>query len=51
LPPVSDDSVAEPIPNNPVLIGSILTAQSICLTLLNPANLLASNGVEGLLGN
>lgn len=40
-----------PIPNNAALTGSILTAQSICLTLLNPANLLASNGVEGLLGN
>lgn len=40
-----------PIPNNAALTGAILTAQSICLTLQNPANLLTSNGLEGLLGN
>jgi len=40
-----------PIPVNPALAGSVLTAQSICLTLSNPSNILTSNGLEGTLGN
>jgi len=40
-----------PVPSNPILLGSVLTAQSICLTLNNPANLLTSNGLQGTLGN
>lgn len=43
-------TVSVPIPNNPALAGGVLTGQSICLTLQNPANLLGSNGVEGTLG-
>tara|TARA_R110002072_G_scaffold217365_2_gene375003 strand:+ start:27979 stop:29127 length:1149 start_codon:yes stop_codon:yes gene_type:complete len=39
------------IPSNPVFAGSILTAQSMCLTLANPANILTSNGLEGTIGN
>lgn len=40
-----------PIPTNQALVGAILTAQSICLTITNPSNLLTSNGVQGVLGN
>ena len=40
-----------PIPANPGLQGAVLTAQSVGLTLLNAANLLVSNGIEGTLGN
>ncbi|MFT4843851.1 MAG: hypothetical protein ACI8UD_002582 [Planctomycetota bacterium] len=43
-------TVTVPIPNNPAFAGGILTAQSICLTLLNPANLLGSNGAQGTVG-
>ncbi|MGK0300263.1 MAG: hypothetical protein ACI89X_001131 [Planctomycetota bacterium] len=39
------------IPPNAALVGSVLTAQSICLTATNGSNLLTSNGVEGTLGN
>jgi len=39
-----------PIPNNTSLVGAVLTAQSVSLTLLNPANLLSSNGFEGVVG-
>lgn len=39
------------VPNNPALVGGVLTAQSICLTLSNPANLLTSNGLQGNIGN
>jgi hypothetical protein len=39
-----------PIPNSLVLVGFQLSAQSICLTATNAANLLFSNGVEGTLG-
>ena len=39
-----------PIPNNVALAGFQLSAQSICLTTSNAANLLFSNGVEGTLG-
>ena len=39
------------IPPNPALQGGVLTAQSVCLTLQNSANLLVSNGLEGTLGN
>ena len=40
-----------PIPNNAALQGSPVVAQSICLTLVNPLNLLVSNGVQGAVGN
>jgi hypothetical protein len=43
-------TITLPLPNNPALTGSILTGQSICLTLQNPANLLSSNGLQGTLG-
>jgi hypothetical protein len=39
-----------PIPNNIALAGFQLSAQSICLTASNVANLLFSNGVQGTLG-
>jgi len=39
-----------PIPANSALIGSVITAQSICLTLTNGSNLLTSNGLQGNLG-
>ena len=39
------------IPANPALQGGTLTAQSVCLTMLNAANLLVSNGLEGVIGN
>ena len=42
--------VTVPIPNNVALAGFQLSAQSICLTATNAANLLFSNGVEGTLG-
>jgi hypothetical protein len=44
-------TVTVALPNNPALAGALLSAQSLCLTLQNSANLLSSNGVEGLLGN
>lgn len=43
-------TVSVPIPNDPTLSGGMLSAQSICLTLSNNANLLSSNGVEGTFG-
>jgi len=39
-----------PIPSNPVLQGFQLSAQSVCLTLANQANLLTSNGLLGTVG-
>jgi hypothetical protein len=39
-----------PIPNNPNLTGATLSAQAICLSLSNVANLLTSNGALGTLG-
>lgn len=39
-----------PIPSNTALTGFQISAQSISLTLANPANLLTSNGVLGTLG-
>jgi hypothetical protein len=44
-------TVSIPVPNNPALTGGILTAQSVCITLQNPALLLTSNGVQGTFGN
>ena len=44
-------TVSLPIPNNPALAGTQLSAQSICLTLGNSANIYSSNGVRGTLGN
>ena len=43
-------TVSLPVPNNPALQGAPLAAQSLGLTLVNPANLLASNGVLGTVG-
>jgi len=43
-------TVVFPIPNNAALNGFTLSAQSICLTLINPANILSSNGVLGTVG-
>jgi len=43
-------TVSLPVPNNPALQGATLSAQSLGLTLVNPANLLASNGVLGTVG-
>jgi len=43
-------TVSVPIPANNALAGFLLSAQSVCLTLTNGANLLTSNGVEGALG-
>jgi hypothetical protein len=39
-----------PIPANNALAGVALSAQSVCLTLTNGANLLLSNGFEGVIG-
>ena len=39
------------IPINPNLAGQSVAAQSLCLTLLNPGNVLVSNGVLGTVGN
>lgn len=39
-----------PLPNNPAFVGASLSAQSLCLTLLTPANLLTSNAVLGTVG-
>ena len=38
------------IPTNPNLSGQSIAAQSLCLTLLNPGNVLVSNGVVGTVG-
>jgi hypothetical protein len=42
--------VSLPIPNNPSITGATISAQSICLTLGNPVNLLSSNAVLGTVG-
>ena len=44
-------TVSVPIPANPALVGAQLSAQSICLTVSNGANLFSSNGVTGTIGN
>jgi hypothetical protein len=44
-------TVSVPIPANPALVGAQLSAQSICLTVSNGANLFSSNGVTGNIGN
>jgi hypothetical protein len=51
LPTAGSATVSLPIPSNPALAGAVLNAQSICLTLSNPSNLLSSNGLEGVIGN
>ena len=43
-------TVSLPVPNNLALQGSVVAAQSLSLTLVNAANLLASNGVLGTVG-
>tara|TARA_R110002072_G_scaffold165525_4_gene318775 strand:- start:17000 stop:18577 length:1578 start_codon:yes stop_codon:yes gene_type:complete len=40
-----------PLPNTPALVGQLLSAQSLALTLSNPANIVVSNGLEGLIGD
>jgi hypothetical protein len=42
--------VSLPIPNVPGLAGVNLAAQSVCLTLATPLNLLSSNGASGAVG-
>lgn len=42
--------IGVPLPGSATLAGSVLTAQSICLTLGNPLGLYTSNGVIGTLG-
>lgn len=39
------------LPNNTALVGQLLSAQSLALTLSNPANIVVSNGLEGLIGD
>ncbi len=39
------------LPNNPLLAGAKLSAQTLCLTTQNIGGLLSSNGLEGTLGN
>ncbi|MFN3244353.1 MAG: hypothetical protein ACE37K_22800 [Planctomycetota bacterium] len=39
------------LPNLPAFAGTPVSAQSIALSLSNPANLIVSNAVEGTLGN
>lgn len=51
LPVAGTTTVSLPIPSNAALMGAVLTAQSICLTLTNPSNILTSNGLEGTIGN
>jgi hypothetical protein len=51
FPVAGTSTVSLPIPSNVALMGAVLTAQSICLTLTNPSNLLSSNGLEGTIGN
>ena len=43
-------AVAIAMPNDAAIVGAQLAAQSLCLTLGNPANLLTSNGVAGTVG-
>ncbi len=42
--------IGVPLPGNAALAGTVLTAQSVCLTLGNPFGLYTSNGVIGTLG-
>jgi hypothetical protein len=51
LPIAGTSTVSLPIPANMALMGAVLTAQSICLTVSNPSSLLSSNGLEGMIGN
>jgi hypothetical protein len=44
-------SVSLPLPNTPALIGAMLSAQSIGLSLKNAANITTSNGIEGTVGD
>lgn len=43
-------SISVAIPTNPALTGFLMSAQSVCLTQSNNANLLTSNGVQGKVG-
>ncbi|MGK0156963.1 MAG: hypothetical protein ACI9SE_003938 [Neolewinella sp.] len=40
-----------PLPNTPSFIGSLIAAQSLSLTLSNPANIIVSNGLEGFVSD
>jgi hypothetical protein len=44
-------TVSIPVPNVPALVGAQLSAQSLGLSLSNPANIVVSNGVEGTVGD
>ncbi|MFT4840428.1 MAG: hypothetical protein ACI8UD_003781 [Planctomycetota bacterium] len=39
------------LPNNPALVGALLSAQTLALSLTNGANITTSNGIEGTLGD
>ena len=43
-------TISVPLPNTPALVGGMVSAQSLALTLANPSNIVLSNGVEGTLG-
>ncbi|MEO6597817.1 MAG: hypothetical protein ABIP94_23980 [Planctomycetota bacterium] len=43
-------SQALPIPNNAMLVGTVLTCQSVAFSLATPLNLVASNGTKLTLG-
>ena len=44
-------TISVPLPNTPALVGGMVSAQSLALTLANPSNIVLSNGVEGTLGD
>ena len=48
--PAGTGSVTLPIPNNPGLIGLVLSAQSVCFSLATPFNLVSSNGLQVTIG-
>jgi hypothetical protein len=49
--PAGTGSVALPIPNNPGLVGAVLSAQSLAFSPLTPLNLASSNGLRTMAGN
>ncbi|MFT6082489.1 MAG: hypothetical protein ACJAYX_002826 [Planctomycetota bacterium] len=44
-------TVSITLPNNPALIGQVLSGQSLGLSLVNGANIVVSNGLEGTVGD
>lgn len=51
LQPAGTGSIVLPIPNNPGLIGSVVTAQSLAFSPVTPLNLVSSNGLRATAGN